>query len=162
MMKNLVFCENCRNDVSYSITSLPMIGSLAGERYPYIGKEARCCDCGSLVYAPEINDFNLKALCDEFRTENDIISLEHILEIPGKYAIEKQSLSLLLGWEETTFPRYCEGDMPTKQYSEILDKIYNDPKYYFEILKAGKKNLKSKSVYRRSKKAVNKLLKHSL
>jgi len=37
---------------------------------------------------------------------------------------------LLLGWGEQTFSRYCDGDLPTKQYSEILKKIYDDQHYY--------------------------------
>ena len=59
---------------------------------------------------------NLKNLYNEFRKQNNIISLEHILEIPKKYNIGKRSLSLLLGWGGQTFIRYCDGDMPTKQY----------------------------------------------
>lgn len=158
MSKDHVFCENCRNDVSYCAATVPMNGTLKGKEYHFTGKEAHCTDCGALVYVPEINDYNLKALYDEYRTANGIISLEHILEIPQKYAIGKRPLSSLLGWGENTFTRYCEGDMPTKQYSAILTRIHDDPKYYFEILEAGKKNLKTMSTYEKSKKAVTTLL----
>lgn len=158
MTKNLVFCENCRNDVSYTTTTVSMTGTIKGIEYQYTGKEAHCTDCGALVYTPEINDYNLKALYDEYRTAHGIISLEHILEIPEKYAIGKRPLSLLLGWGEQTFSRYCDGDMPTKQYSEILTKIHDDPKYYSEILETGKGSLKSISAYEKSKKAVDSLL----
>lgn len=158
MTENLVFCENCRNDVSYTAATVPMVGTIKGIKYHYTGKEAHCIDCGALIFVPEINDYNLKSLYDAYRTANGIISLERILEIPEKYAIGKRPLSLLLGWGEQTFSRYCEGDMPTKQYSEILTRIYNDPKYYSEILEAGKGSLKSTSAYEKSKKAVDTLL----
>ena len=81
-----------------------------------------------------------------------------ILEIPEKYAIGKRPLSLLLGWGEQTFSRYCDGDMPTKQYSEILQKIYDEPAYYAEILENNKDNFKTNVSYEKSKRAVNELL----
>ena len=158
MKKYHTFCENCREEVSYTVTFAPMSGTIRGTKYPYSGKEATCSNCGAPVYVAEINDFNLKALYDEFRKANGIISLEHILEIPKKYDIGKRPLSLLLGWGEQTFSRYCDGDMPTRQYSDILNKIYDNPEYYSEILEKGKSNLKSLTSYSKSKKAVNKLL----
>lgn len=81
-----------------------------------------------------------------------------ILSIPEKYSIGKRPLSLLLGWGEQTFTRYCDGDIPTKQYSEILLRIYNEPSYYSELLENGKDNLKSQSSYEKSKQAVDALL----
>ena len=78
--------------------------------------------------------------------------------IPEKYAIGKRPLSLLLGWGEQTFSRYCDGDIPTKQYSEILQKLYDAPAYYAEILENNKGNLKTVASYEKSKRAVNELL----
>ena len=158
MTKNLVFCEECRNDVEYITTEMPMVGVIKGIAYNYTGKEARCINCNTRVYVPEINDSNLKALYEVYRRENGIVSLDVILAIPEKYAIGKRPLSLLLGWGEQTFSRYCDGDMPTKQYSEILTKIYESPMYYAELLETGKKNLKSHTAYEKSRKAVDALL----
>ena len=62
-----VFCEECRNDVEYTVSSVPMIGTIKGREYSYTGMEARCADCGSLVYVPEISDNNLEALYRVFR-----------------------------------------------------------------------------------------------
>lgn len=64
----------------------------------------------------------------------------------------------MLGWGEQTFSRYCDGDMPTKQYSNILQRIYDDPYYYLELLENNKANLKTTASYEKSKKAVDKLL----
>lgn len=161
MTRNLIFCEECRDDVEYTITEVPMIGKIKGIEYHYIGKEARCVKCNTSVYVPEINDYNLKALYEVYRRENGIVSLDVILAIPKKYAIGKRPLSLLLGWGEQTFSRYCDGDIPTKQYSEILTKIYEDPLYYAELLEAEKENLKSQKTYEKSRKAVDELLKVS-
>ena len=138
MSERKVFCEECRNDVAFTVVEKQMDGSIKGEKYTYVGKEARCVDCGSEIYIAEVNDFNLQVLYNAYREKNEIISLERILAIPEKYAIGKRPISLLLGWGEQTFSRYCDGDMPTKQYSDILKKIYNEPCFYAEILE--KKN----------------------
>lgn len=158
MIGNLVFCEECRDEVEYAIAEVPMVGKIKDVEYHYTGKEARCTVCSSRIYVPEINDSNLKALYDVYRQENGIVSLDVIMAIPEKYAIGKRPLSLLLGWGEQTFSRYCDGDLPTKQYSEILTKVYEDPIYYAKLLEDGKENLKSQVSYEKSRKALDVLL----
>ncbi len=158
MTTKKTFCEECRNDVDYTITSVPMTGKIKDKEYFYTGKEAHCADCGSLVFLPELNDSNLKALYDIYREENGIISLDRLLAIPEKYAIGKRPLSLLLGWGELTFSRYCDGDIPTRQYSDTLMRIYDDPLFYLQLLEANKGHLKSALTYEKSRKAVDALL----
>ena len=153
-----VFCEECRNDVEFTVVNESMNGTVKGEKYTYLGKAAHCNDCGSEVYVSEVNDYNLRVLYDMYREKHSIISLDSVLKIPGKYAIGKRPISLLLGWGELTFSRYCDGDVPTKQYSDILQKIYADPEYYCKILEENKGNLKTESAYKKSRKAVDKLL----
>jgi len=152
------FCEECRNDVDYSVFSARLSGKIKGKEYVYNGKETYCANCGAPVYVPEISDYNLKALYDSYRKENGIISLDMIQAIPKKYAIGKRPLSLLLGWGEQTFSRYCDGDLPTKQYSDILQRLYQEPLFYSKLLEANKENLKSALSYEKSRKAVNVLL----
>ncbi|MEG0181140.1 MAG: DUF4065 domain-containing protein [Clostridium sp.] len=154
MSERKAFCSECRDDVLYTITTKQMEGNIKGEKYLYVGKVAYCTDCGEELYVADINDFNLKALHDVYREKNGIVSLETILAIPQKYDIGKRPISLLLGWGEQTFSRYCDGDMPTKLYSDILKKIYDDPSYFNEILENNKGNLKTLSSYEKSKKAV--------
>ncbi len=153
-----VFCEECRNDVKFSVTDIKMEGTIKKEVYTYFGKVAHCVDCNSEVYVAEINDFNLKALYDKYREAHGIISLDTILKIPNKYAIGKRPLSLLLGWGEQTFSRYCDGDVPTKQYSDILQKVYDDPRYYEQLLETNKGYLKTEATYKKSKKVVEALI----
>ena len=157
-MTEKTFCEECRNDVEYTTASVPMTGTIKGKAYHYTGTEARCADCGSLVFVPEISDDNLRSLYNVFREENGIVSLDVICAIPEKYDIGKRPLSLLLGWGELTFSRYCDGDIPTRQYSDILQRIYNEPQFYSELLEANKANLKSQRTYEKTRRAVDALL----
>lgn len=66
-MTEKTFCEECRNDVEYTTVSVPMTGRIKGKEYHYTGTEARCADCGSLVFVPEISDDNLRSLYSVFR-----------------------------------------------------------------------------------------------
>ena len=161
MIETKVFCEECRNDVEYTTASVPMVGRIKGKEYQYIGSEARCMDCGSLLYVPELSDANLRSLYDVFRQENGIIPLEIIRAIPEKYAIGKRPLSLLLGWGEQTYSRYSDGNIPTRQYSDTLLRIYNEPQFYAELLEANKANLPSQHAYEKSRHAVDALLSSS-
>ena len=157
-MTEKTFCEECRNDVEFTTASVPMTGTIKGKEYHYTGTEARCSDCGNLVFVPEISDDNLRSLYNVFREENGIVSLDVICAIPEKYDIGKRPLSLLLGWGELTFSRYCDGDIPTRQYSDILQRIYNEPQFYSELLEANKANLKSQRTYEKTRRAVDALL----
>ncbi len=158
MNMNKTFCEECRNDVDYAVFSTKLTGKIKDKEYQYIGKEARCANCGAPVFVQEISDFNLRALYDIYRKENGIIPLEMILAIPEKYAIGKRPFSLLLGWGEHTFSRYYNGDMPTRQYSDTLMRIYHDPAFYLQLLEENKANLKSSLAYEKGRKAVDSLL----
>lgn len=158
MSKQIVFCPECRQDVTYTVKEKKESAELKGEVYEFTTQTAYCEQCGKEVYVAELENTNLKALYDAYRQKNGIISLEDIQAIPEKYNIGKRPLSLLLGWGEQTFSRYYDGDMPTKQYSEILKQIYADPAYYLSLLEKSKENLKSEKAYEKSKATTERLL----
>ena len=158
MNEKMTFCEKCRKDVTYCVDNTSMKGTLKGEEYFYTGRKAICTKCGAEVYVAEIEDGNLKALYSAYRQRNGIISLSKILEIPKKYNIGKRPLSLLVGWGEMTFTRYCDGDIPTKQYSDMLLRIYEEPIFYLSLLEENRGNLKSQMAYEKSKRATLGLL----
>ena len=81
MSERKVFCEECRNDVVFTTNEKRMDGTIKGEKYSYIGKEAHCVDCGSEIYVAEVNDFNLSMLYNAYRDRNNIVSLEVVLAI---------------------------------------------------------------------------------
>lgn len=158
MMNRIVFCPECRQDVRFTVKEKLDSAVLKGDVYEFASKTAYCNECGAEVYVPEIEDGNLKALYDVYRQKHGIISIEDIRAIPEKYSIGKRPLSLLLGWGEQTFSRYYEGDIPTKQYSEKLKQILDDPGYYLSLLESGKENLKSDLAYNKSKTATESYL----
>lgn len=151
------FCEECRKDVAYHVASSPMKELLRGAEYDYVGTKANCAECGSEVYVTALADENLRLLRDTFRQKNGLISVDGIIEIVDKYDIGKRPLSLLLGWGEMTVTRYCNGDMPTKQYSDVLQRINEDADYYSSLLEQNKAKL-TQVAYEKSKRAAQKLL----
>lgn len=156
--ENTVFCEECMEDVKYTVKEKEMSGTIRGTLYSYFGKEAKCALCGADVYVELISEENLKALYDVYRKKNYIISLEKIREIPKRYAIGKRPLSVLLGWGEQTYTRYVDGDIPIRQYSDILNRLYDDPNYYLSILKENKDRLGSNHTYKKSLKVAESLI----
>ena len=70
LTKEISFCENCRADTGYVIDVHQMTGTILGKSYSYVGTDARCKECGELVYVPELSDKNLEALYDVYREEN--------------------------------------------------------------------------------------------
>ncbi len=82
-----------------------------------------------------------------------LVTTEEIREILEKYAIGKKPLSALLGWGETTVLRYAEGDMPTKEYSDRLRALLENPVSYFELL-LGNQDKITHVAFEKSKRAV--------
>lgn len=157
MNNNIAFCENCRKEVTFRVKETTETIAFKGEDIEFAANATLCEQCGNPVYVGKYMDANLNALYDAYRLKNNIISLEHIRQIPVKYAIGKRPFSLLLGWGELTFTRYCDGDMPSKQYADILNRVYNDPAYYLSILENRKETLKPSS-YRKSFVTAQKIL----
>ena len=160
MEEKLVFCENCRDDTGYVVEERKLTGNIRGVQYHYNGWEARCKECGELIYVPAINDDNLTALYDVYREKNNIIPLKALRSIPEKYGIGKRPLSVLLGWGEQTLSRYLSGDIPSYQYSETLKRLASDPAYYLELLEKNKDKLTS-AAYTKSKKAVEAVMRET-
>lgn len=138
MENNLAYCEACFKKVDCVIKdNVPMVGKINNIQYEYLGKEAYCKECGNIVYNPDVMEYNYntEALYDKCREVNDLISLQKIREIPQKYNIDNISLSLLLGWSENAFSRFYEGNLPFRQQSDILKKLYDNPNYFSELLR---------------------------
>ncbi|KYH30939.1 hypothetical protein CLTEP_24610 [Clostridium tepidiprofundi DSM 19306] len=64
----------------------------------------------------------------------ELIQVSEIKEVLEKYDIGKRPLSLVLGWGKGTLSRYVDGDIPTRQYSDVLKRVKNDPEFMLELL----------------------------
>lgn len=83
----------------------------------------------------------------------DVIKTEDIKLILDRYHIGKKPLAKMLGWGETTIIRYVEGDVPSSEYSSKLQKLLEEPIYYYDML-VNRKDSLTGVAFRKSKKAV--------
>ena len=67
MQKNKAFCVTCNKDVEYSLWGKEYQGEIRGKKFTYIGKQALCTCCRSLVYVPEIQRYNLEKAKEAYR-----------------------------------------------------------------------------------------------
>ncbi|MEH7544161.1 hypothetical protein V7249_30470, partial [Bacillus thuringiensis] len=146
----LVLCEFCRDMVKYSIKDVSKVTVIRGKQYHYVGKEANCEECKSEIFVPNIHDYNLEQLDHAYRQQEQLVTISEIREVLEKYKIGKRPLSLLLGWGEVTLTRYVNGDIPTKQYSDILKRLGRDQSFMLDILERNK-DLITQKAYRVSK-----------
>ena len=135
------FCEKCTENEEYCVNEEIDIKLIKGKNIEYIRKEAYCKKCGSKIFVSEIRDENLKRIEDAFRKKEKLITLLEIKTILEKYDIGKRPLSTLLGWGDGTLTRYLNGDIPTKQYSDILARILKDPDFMEELLEQNKSKI---------------------
>lgn len=166
MANKTAFCEKCKKMVPYSTDfSEAEEVTFKNQHCNYAVNIARCNICKTEVYVPELDDDNTQnkkeamiAVRDAYRKANGIIPYEQIREIPKKYNIGKRPLSLVLGWGELTFTRYWSPlNVPTKQYNETLKRVYQEPRFYKELLDQNK-NLIHPEAYEKSKLKVDQLL----
>jgi len=151
----LVFCEKCHEMVEYSIIDVKKQKTIKGKDIEYMGEEALCNECGSEIFVSDIRDHNLAILDKAYREKMGLISVAEIEMILDKYDVGKRPLSLLLGWGEVTLTRYLDGDIPTKQYSDMLKRILSDSNYMREILDQNKNSI-TDVAYRRISIALEK------
>ncbi len=152
----LGFCEKCYEMVKYTVKEEKKQKNIKGKNVEYIGKEAYCNECGSEIFVSDIRDHNLFMLDKAYREKEGLISIAEIKLILEKYDVGKRPFSLLLGWGEGTLTRYLDGDIPTKQYSDILKKILSDSNYMKEILEQNKDNI-TDVAYRRISNSLQKV-----
>lgn len=117
---------------------------------------AFCNECGSEIFVSDIRDHNLRILDKAYREKEGLITVLEMKIILEKYDIGKRPLSLLLGWGEVTLTRYLDGNIPTKQYSDILKRVLDDPKYMRVLLEKNKSNV-TENPYKRYNNALLKI-----
>ena len=71
---------------------------------------------------PGLLDANIRAIDEQYRHAEGIVSIDDIQKIMAIYNIGKAPLSIALGFGEITITRYLSGQMPSKEYSDIIKK----------------------------------------
>ena len=152
-----VFCPICGKEVDYEIEERLLHFDEDGISFDYYVKAAICKECGEELYVDELQHENQLAFEKAYASFNDIISKEDIEKILDKYNITKRTLPAVLGLGELTITRYLNGYIPSKNISDLLKKILNDPELYRDYLETNKNKL-SHPVYTKSSDKVDSIL----
>lgn len=123
------FCDHCLKDVTCSQNEREKEIILNNKKVKFIEKYYICDNCHQEFY-DDLYDYNVSVANESLRKENSIITVDEINEILEKYNIGKKNLSLILGLGEITITRYLDGQNPTRENSNLLKNIYDNPMLY--------------------------------
>lgn len=128
------FCTNCRKETGYTMEKRTIERKVRDEKYTFNITVAVCNECKEEMSIPGLIDQNIKEVDEQYRAYEDIISIADIQKLMELYNIGKAPLSLVLGFGEITITRYLAGQMPSKEYSDIMKKALSSPKFMKEKL----------------------------
>lgn len=84
---------------------------------------------GEEMSIPGLLDKNVQEIDEQYRDVEGIVSTNDIEKLMKIYKIGKAPLSLSLGFGEVTIPRYLEGQIPSKEYSDVVRAALASPAY---------------------------------
>lgn len=156
MMERREFCVECRKDTPYELRRVRVTKCIREKEYDFEITKAFCKSCGEEVLLPGMMDERTRDIDRQYREFENIISNEDIEKLMGIYNIGKAPLSLALGFGEITVTRYLQGQMPSKEYSDIMKKASQSPEFMLEKLKENADKI-GETAFKKSSKAASEL-----
>lgn len=133
-MERKKYCVYCNRDVDYVIKEITVPMDIKGIEFDYLANIAYCEECKEEIYVAELDDENVRRANRIYRDLQDIIQVNEIEMLLDKYDIGKKPLAKLLGWGEATIIRYINGLTPSREYSDRLKELLNNPYSMKDIL----------------------------
>lgn len=132
------FCTVCRKNTEYILQKQNIIKIMKDKEYTFSITSAVCNECGKEMNIPGLIDKNIREVDEQYRTYEGIVSIDDIEKLMKIYKIGKGPLSLALGFGEITVTRYLSGQIPSKEYSDIMRAALSSPSYMKEKLHENK------------------------
>ena len=142
------FCTHCMEDRECEYKERIKKEKIDDIEIEYLEKYYICKTCGEEIYG-DLLDYNVREANNKLREKTGLIQINDIEKIIEKYNIGKKPLSLVLGLGEITITRYLDGQNPTKENSELLKNVLNNPMLYEMYLEVNKDKI-SKVAYKKS------------
>ena len=153
---NRHFCTECGNFVTYSVDKKKTQKNIRDKEYNFEVTIAVCDGCGAEVNVPGIMDLRVQEVDRQYREIEQIVSIENIENLMEVYNIGKAPLSLALGFGEITVTRYLQGQVPSKEYSDVMRSALESPEYMIGLLDENSEKI-GDTAYRKALKAANAL-----
>lgn len=150
------FCTTCRKDTSYTLKKQNIVKAIKDKEYTFSITAAVCDNCGSWMDVPGLIDQNIQEMDAQYRAYEGIVSVHDIKKLLAIYNIGRGPLSLALGFGEITITRYLSGQIPSKEYSDIIRKALTSPRFMKEKLHENRDKLTT-AAYKKAIKAAEQL-----
>lgn len=154
MKERREFCIECRKDTEYNLQKKDVVKIIRGKEYTFSITVGFCTECGEEMSIPGLIDKNVQEIDEQYRAAEGLVSIEDIEKLMKIYKIGKAPLSLALGFGEITIPRYLEGQVPSKEYSDVIRAALTSPAFMKEKLNANKDKI-SDAAYRKAMEAAD-------
>lgn len=135
-----VICIQCRKMVEYITREMDDSFIVKGELVKYKKRIAYCKNCGEEVWVEDVDEYNANAPLQKYCENHGLITINQIEQLLKKYNIGQKNLSLLLGWGEVTIKRYLGGQIPSRNYSDILLSLLNIGNF-LKVLEENRNNI---------------------
>ena len=139
--KRTDFCIECRNETEYMLQKRRIVKTIRDREYTFESTAAICGECGEEMSIPGLIDRNVQEIDEQYRWTEGIVTVKDIERLMKLYKIGKGPLSLALGFGEVTIPRYLEGQIPSKEYSDIIKSALSSPAFMREKLAGNREKL---------------------
>lgn len=150
------FCVECRTETEYSLQKKDIVRTIRGKAYTFRITVAVCAKCGKEMDVPGLIDRNIREFDEQYREIEGLVSVADIEKLMKLYQLGKAPLSLALGFGEVTVPRYLEGQVPSKEYSDILHAALSSPAYMKSKLAENRKKMTG-AAYQKATNAADRL-----
>ncbi len=139
--KRMDFCIECRKETEYMLQKRRIVKTIRDREYTFEITAAICGECGEEMSIPGLIDRNVQEIDEQYRWTEGIVTVKDIERLMKLYKIGKGPLSLALGFGEVTIPRYLEGQIPSKEYSDIIKSALSSPAFMREKLAGNREKL---------------------
>lgn len=150
------FCIECRKETEYFWRKKEIVKTIRDKDYTFGITVAICAECGEEMSIPGLIDKNVQEMDEQYRAAEGLVSIEDIEKLMKIYKIGKAPLSLALGFGEVTIPRYLEGQVPSKEYSDVVKAALASPAYMKQKLMKNRDKL-TDAAYKKAMAAADRI-----
>lgn len=126
-----VYCINCDGMVDYVVMESTKTFEVRNVQVEATVKEARCKQCGELLYVREIEIENDISIYDAYKKKVGLLTSKEIIAIRKKRGMSQRQLARFLNIGEKDITRYENGAIQTRSIDQFIKAIGDDICYLF-------------------------------
>ena len=120
------FCIECRKETEFYWTTKEIQRNIRNKEYSFTVTTAICTECGEEMSLPGLIDRNIQEFDDQYRAAEGIVSMEEIERLVELSKAGNTPLSLSISFNEEKISHYLDGQIPSKEHSDIIRRALSD------------------------------------